>query len=214
MAADIVSSACSLVATSVTATSTALATETSTVTSGFVQVTVTAAPSTSTSTKVVTSTTTIYVAPSAPTGTIGYLKLSPAGNQGAPYALSDDSKHMTDNYYNKAKRETFIVTDDGYLYSVTHDAYYYLQGSPSLLWWTNKKANGQPWFKSVRNADGSLTVQLKKNGNAANGLMSFCVKKSNTIDGNSGSGFHIYAIPQAKYYQDCTDTQLIIDPTS
>ncbi|KAK6819440.1 hypothetical protein PG987_015923 [Apiospora arundinis] len=214
LAPDVVSSACSLVAVPVTTTSTVQTTATGTVTTGFVQVTITAATSTVTSTSVVTSMTTILVAPSAPTGTIGYLKLSPKSNQGASYALSDDSTHMTDNWYFKDHRETFIVTADGYLYSVTNDAYYYLQGVPSLLWWTNDKTAALPWFESRRNPDGTLTVLLKNNGNAANGYLAFCTKRSWTYDGNGGSGMHMYAIPQAGYYSDCGDIQLYIDPVA
>ncbi|KAK8036389.1 hypothetical protein PG991_001526 [Apiospora marii] len=214
LAADVVSSACSLVATPVTTTSTALTTQTGTVTSGFVQVTITAATSTVLSTTVVTSTTTIMVAASAPTGTIGYLKLNPPANPGAAYALSDSATHMTDNTYFPNLRETFIVTADGYLYSVTNNAYYYLQGTPSLLWWSNTKSRGQAWFDSRRNADGTLTVLLKKDGNAANGYLSFCTKQSRTGDGNSGSGLHVYAVPQPGYYSDCADMQLYIDPVS
>ncbi|KAK8011633.1 hypothetical protein PG990_010598 [Apiospora arundinis] len=149
-----------------------------------------------------------------PTGTIGYLKLSPEANQGASYALSDDSTHMTDNWYFEDHRETFIVTADGYLYSVTNDAYYYLQGVPSLLWWTNDKTAALPWFESRRNPDGTLTVLLKNNGNAANGYLAFCTKRSWTYDGNGGSGMHMYAIPQAGYYSDCGDIQLYIDPVA
>lgn len=212
--ADVVSSACSLVAIPVTTTSTALTTATGTVTSGFVQVAITAATSTILSTTVVTSTTTILVAASAPTGTIGYLKLNPPANPGASYALSDDATHMTDNAYFPNKRETFIVTADGYLYSVTNNAYYYLQGAPSLLWWSHAKTQGKAWFDSRRNADGTLTVLLKKDGDAAHGYLSFCTKRSSTYDGNSGSGLHVYAIPQPGYYADCADTQLYIDPVN
>ncbi|KAK7968634.1 hypothetical protein PG988_007707 [Apiospora saccharicola] len=134
----------------------------------------------------------------------------PPANPGASYALSDSATHMTDNAYFPNKRETFIVTDDGYLYSVTNDAYYYLQGSPSLLWWSHAKSAGLPWFESRRNADGTLTVLLKKDGN----YLSFCTKKSSTGDGNGGSGLHVYAVPQPGFYADCADMQLYIDPVS
>ena len=189
-----------------------MTTETSTATSGFALVTITADTSTTTSTAVVTSTTTILVAPSAPTGIIGYMKMSPQGNPGASYVLSDGATHMTDNYYYNTKRETFIVTDDGYLYSVTNNAYYYLQGSPSLLFWNNAKSYGQPRFERTRNPDGTLTVAVKNS--AGNGYMSFCVKARSTGDGNSGTGLHIFAIPQPGYYSNCIDVQLLIDPAS
>lgn len=154
------------------------------------------------------------MAPSAPTGTIGYLKINPPANAGAAYALSDSATHMTDNAYFQSRRETFIVTADGYLYSVSNDAYYYLQGSPSLLWWTRTKAQGQPWFESRRNPDGTLTVLLKKDGSAANGYLYFCTMQLGRGDGNGGSGLHVYAIPRPGYYSNCSDMQLYIDPVS
>lgn len=123
---------------------------------------------------------------------------------------------MTDNFYFNTRRETFIVTDDGYLYSVSNDAYYYVQGIPSLLFWSKNKASGKPWFESRRNPDGTLTVLLKNNGNASNGYISFCVMSSQSGNGNSGSGLHIYAIPQPGFYSSygCSDLELRIDPAT
>lgn len=121
--ASVISSACSLQATPVTTVSSVYTTTTATYTSGGVHTTTVLATSTVSETTTVVSTTTIQVASSAPTSTIGYMTFSIEINAGANYCLSDDSTHMTDNYYQKSKRETFTVTADGYLYSVTNDSY-------------------------------------------------------------------------------------------
>ena len=212
--ADVISSACSLQATPVTTTSTILATTSVTATSGAITTTTTGSTSTITNTATVTSTTTILVASSAPTGAIGYLKVDPAINSGASYALSDDATHMTDNWFYKNKRETFIVTEDGYLYSVTNDSYYLLKNAAngySYLWWSHTKAEGMKVF-SYTTTNGKVKVQLKPSGSSS--LWNFCARTVATGDGNTGAGMHIYAFaPSFTTFpsSDCKSVDLILE---
>jgi hypothetical protein len=108
----------------VSKTSTIFATTTETYTSSAALSTTVLAFSTVTSTYTVVATTTIKVSPNAPSGAIRYLNFLLEVNARANYALSDSATHMTDNFYQPAKRETFIVTANRYLYSVTNNSYY------------------------------------------------------------------------------------------
>ncbi|KAK1701938.1 hypothetical protein BDP67DRAFT_483913 [Colletotrichum lupini] len=210
--ADVVSSACSLLATPVTSTMTASATTVQTITSGAALSTTTAATSTVIVVQTVTSTTTINVAASAPTGTIGYLSLNPIVNPNSQYALSDDATHMTDNWYKQGSRETFIVAADGSLYSVTHNAYYYIDTSStySLLYWSNNKSSAMKIFSYTTLANGNSQVFMKSNGKA----YQFCIRQASKVgDGNTGSGQHIYAFSGATApLSYCTIIDLIIIP--
>jgi hypothetical protein len=192
---DVVTSACSLQATPVTETSTVFTTTVETFTSGSTHTTTVLALSTITATETVVATTTIKVAANAPSGAIGYLTFSPGVNAGADYALSDGATHMTDNFYQKAKRETFIVTADGYLYSVTNNSYYYISAgaSSSLLLWNANKSSGMPIF-SAGAADASGRSQIKMKDTSTGNFYNFCLKTSATGDGNSGTGLHIYGV--------------------
>ncbi|KAI8317307.1 hypothetical protein K4K59_008606 [Colletotrichum sp. SAR11_240] len=209
--ADVVSSACSLLATPVTTTATVSATTTQTLTTGEASATTTLATSTLTLVQTVTSTTTINVAPNAPTGTIGYLALSPAVNANSGYALSDSATHMTDNFYRQGSRETFIVAADGSLYSVTHNAYYYVSttGSSTLLYWSNSQSAAMKVFSYTVLSDGRSRVLM----NVAGVDYLFCVRPASTGDGNSGSGMHVYAFKAATAPpSSCTTIELIINP--
>ncbi|KAK1482404.1 hypothetical protein CTAM01_13564 [Colletotrichum tamarilloi] len=210
--ADVVSSACSLLATPVTSTMTASATTVQTITSGAALSTTTAATSTVIVVQTVTSTTTINVAASAPTGTIGYLSLNPIVNPNSQYALSDDATHMTDNWYKQGSRETFIVAADGSLYSVTHNAYYYIDTSStySLLYWSNNKSSAMKIFSYTTLANGNSQVFMNSNGKA----YQFCIRQASKVgDGNTGSGQHIYAFSTATApLSYCTIIDLIIIP--
>jgi hypothetical protein len=162
--ASVISSACSLQATPVTTVSSVYTTTTATYTSGEIHTTTVLATSTVSETTTVVSTTTIQVASGAPTEVIGYLTFSPEINAGADYCLSDDSTHMTDNYYQKSKRETFILTADGYLYSVSNDSYYYITGTTTstLLYWTRNKAIAMPIFSAGQvDSNGHAQVFMK-----------------------------------------------------
>ncbi|KAK1467989.1 hypothetical protein CCUS01_06947 [Colletotrichum cuscutae] len=160
----------------------------------------------------VTSTTTINVAASAPTGTIGYLSLNPIVNPNSQYALSDDATHMTDNWYKQGSRETFIVAADGSLYSVTHNAYYYIDTSStySLLYWSNNKSSAMKIFSYTTLANGNSQVFMNSNGKA----YQFCIRQASKVgDGNTGSGQHIYAFSTATApLSYCTIIDLIIIP--
>ncbi|KAF6806031.1 hypothetical protein CSOJ01_09097 [Colletotrichum sojae] len=209
---DVVSSACSMLATPVTSTATVSVTTTQTVTDGEASATTTAPTSTVVVVQTVTTTTTINVAPNAPTGTIGYMGLSPAVNSGSGYALSDGATHMTDNYYLQGSRETFIVAADGSLYSVTHNAYYYVaaSGSYSLLYWSNSQSAAMKVFSYVTLSEGRSRVLMSVGGVD----YQFCVRPASSGDGNSGSGMHVYAFKTgtAPPGGACTTTELIINP--
>lgn len=191
---------------------TASATTVQTITSGAASSTTTAATSTVIVVQTVTSTTTINVAASAPTGTIGYLSLNPIVNPNSQYALSDDATHMTDNWYKQGSRETFIVAADGSLYSVTHNAYYYIDTSStySLLYWSNNKSSAMKIFSYTTLANGNSQVFMKSNGKA----YQFCIRQASKVgDGNTGSGQHIYAFSGATApLSYCTIIDLIIIP--
>lgn len=151
------------------------------------------------------------MAPNAPTGTIGYLALSPAVNANSGYVLSDGATHMTDNYYRQGSRETFIVAADGSLYSVTHNAYYYLStsGSYSLLYWSNSQSAAMKVFSYTVLSDGRSRVLMS----VAGVDYLFCVRPASTGDGNSGSGMHVYAFKAATTPpSSCTTIELIINP--
>ncbi|KAK2765818.1 hypothetical protein CKAH01_15567 [Colletotrichum kahawae] len=209
--ADVVSSACSLLATPVTTTATVSATTTQTLITGEASAATTAPTSTLTLIQTVTSTTTINVAPNAPTGTIGYLALSPAVNANSGYALSDSATHMTDNYYRQGSRETSIVAADGSLYSVTHNAYYYVStsGSYSLLYWSNSQSAAMKVFSYTMLSDGRSRVLM----NVAGVDYLFCMRPASTGDGNSGSGMYVYAFKAATTPpSSCSTIELIINP--
>ncbi|OHE99004.1 hypothetical protein CORC01_05694 [Colletotrichum orchidophilum] len=209
---DVISSACSLLATPVTTTITASATTIQTIVTGAASSTTTAATSTVIVVQTVTSTTTINVAASAPTGTIGYLSLNPIVNPNSQWALSDDATHMTDNWYRQGSRETFIVAADGSLYSVTHNAYYYISTSSSysLLYWSNDNTKAMKIFSYTTLPDGTSQVFMNANGQA----YQFCIRPANKVsDGNTGSGQHIYAFTGATSpLSYCTTIDLIIIP--
>ncbi|KAF9870602.1 hypothetical protein CkaCkLH20_11908 [Colletotrichum karsti] len=208
--ADVISSACSLVATPVTTTVTASATTTQTVVSGAALATTTAPTSTIVVVQTVTSTTTINVAPNAPTGAIGYLTVNPVVNSPARYVLSDDSTHMTDNWYRQGQRETFIVAADGTLYSVTNNSYYYIQNyEMSLVYWSNSKSAAQSGFTATPLGDGTSKVTLSSGGKN----WKFCLRTVSTGDGNSGAGMHMRAYSGTNTYgTGCVDVDLIIVP--
>lgn len=201
-----------MLATPVTTTTTVSATTTQTVTDGEAFATTTAPTSTVVVVQTITSTTTINVAPNAPTGTIGYMGLSPAVNGNSGYALSDSATHMTDNYFLQGSRETFIVAADGSLYSVTHNAYYYVStsGSYTLLYWSNNPSAAMKVFSYTTLSDGRSRVLMSVGGVG----YQFCVQQSSTGDGNSGSGMHIYAFKAgtAPPGGACTAIELIINP--
>ncbi|UQC79276.1 uncharacterized protein CLUP02_04755 [Colletotrichum lupini] len=129
-----------------------------------------------------------------------------------PYALSDDATHMTDNWYKQGSRETFIVAADGSLYSVTHNAYYYIDTSStySLLYWSNNKSSAMKIFSYTTLANGNSQVFMKSNGKA----YQFCIRQASKVgDGNTGSGQHIYAFSGATApLSYCTIIDLIIIP--
>ncbi|OCL15259.1 hypothetical protein AOQ84DRAFT_358179 [Glonium stellatum] len=195
--ASVISSACSLQATPVTTVSSIYTTTTATYTSGEVYTTTVLATSTVTETSTVLSTTTILVASSAPTGAIGYMTFNPEINTGANYCLSDDATHMTDNWFQKAKRETFIVTADGYLYSVTNDSYYYIitTSQSTLLYWTRNKATAMQIF-SVGPADANGRTLLKMKDVSTGNFYKFCLSTSASGNGNAGAGMHFFAYKQ------------------
>ena len=153
---SILSSACSRQVTPVNSTSTVVTTRTQQVNQTFtnttpsstyssvnVTITTTTQNSTATITSMTTTTTTAFVTytstttivlPSgAPSGNLTYLAISRAVNLGATYALSDLGTHMTDNYYTPTKREIFVLSSAGRLFSVTNDAYYYPQVGGTML---------------------------------------------------------------------------------
>lgn len=239
--ATILSSACSLEATPVTTTSTASTTATvvqagsttvttyttlaavsspttvsTTTTTATVSSGVSTAPSsTRTSTVVVTSTSTVVVQGSAPTGTPTWLQVQPDPNTGATYALSDPSTHLTDNFYAQSKREVFIVSGMGQLYSVTNNSYYYIPkpaGGDKLYWSTNVTVGNKTFYKNAL-SDGTGRAQLFLNNTATGVPYNFCVANSSGVDYNAATGYHIY------YYistliANCTSTKLFLQPVS
>lgn len=189
----VISSACSLVATPVSTASTILATTTETTTSGAVLTTTVVGLSTVTDTSTVVITTTINVPAGAPSGTTGYLTFSPGVNPGAFYAVSDLDTHMTDNYFIPGTRENFIVTADGYLYSVSHDAYYFIRTDPinTLLYWSHVKAEAMPIFTGeIPDASGNFRVLMT---DTSTGLFyGFCLSTLATTDRNRATGYHFH----------------------
>ena len=165
-----------------------------------------------TTTVATTSTTTIVVASSAPSGVVGYLKISPQVNSGASYGLSDDATHLTDNYYKPAQRETFIVSADGLFYSNTNSAYYYFNpgsNTYSYFYWSTDKTKGLKIFTSSKQSDG--TYKLAATYNSKN--LEWCVKTAASRDGNSGTGMHIWAYyPGTDMGSTCVDIDLYIEP--
>ncbi|THY56331.1 hypothetical protein D6C99_02875 [Aureobasidium pullulans] len=134
--ASVLSSACSAEITTTATTVTEVKTESSI--------------STETTTQTISSTTTISIASSAPTGVVGYLEIRPVVNAGAQYVRSDVATHMTDNGNDLTGRETFIITSDNKLYSVTNDAYYFIKPANygNYLYWSHDVNQGLSSFAS------------------------------------------------------------------
>ncbi|CAD0098134.1 unnamed protein product, partial [Aureobasidium mustum] len=178
--ASVLSSACSAEITTTATTVTEVSTE-STV-------------STETSTQTISSTTTISIASSAPTGVIGYLEIRPVINAGAQYVRSDDSTHMTDNGRDPSSRETFIITSDNKLYSVTNNAYYYVKGHPETTSCTG------------------ATLPVKDKRTAPTGVYyKFCL--SSDRGGSTGSHMYFYGANDA-ITQSCQLVDIYFAPTS
>ena len=140
------------------------------------------------------------------------MTFSPEINAGADYCLSDDSTHMTDNYYQKSKRETFIVTADGYLYSVTNDSYYYITGTTTstLLYWTRSKASAMPIF-SVGQVDSNGRAQVMMKDVAAGNYYNFCLSTAASGNGNAGTGLHFFGYKQGySFPTTCSAVNLYI----
>lgn len=213
LAPSAVTSGCALQATPVTLTSTISVATSITLSSGTITTQTTLPTTTSTTTQTVVSTTTIVIAQSAPTGAIGYLEVRPAVNGNSKYVLSDPSQHMTDNYYRSAtERETFIVAADGSLYSVTHNAYYYVPSTsgPNLLYWSGNPTDASKIFSvGPAGADGSYKLKMAGFGNT----YKLCLSKASSSDGNSFTGLHFYYFRTSDtFYSYCLPVDLYIVP--
>ena len=241
-ASDILSSACSLEATSVTSTSTVYITdihnetltftttvpaltetdiyttsETTTISDGASIVLTTVQTPVSTVISTYTSTSTISVPYNAPSGTITWLAIDPAINPGAGFAVSDNANHMTDNYYTPTKREVFIITKLGQLYSVTNNAYYYpgsTDGTDTKLYWSTSAIKASTLFSSTVNATNGET-QLGFKLSAVGAPQVFCVSNLVSKDDNTKAGYHVhFAASTSAFPANCLLTHLFLVPTS
>ncbi|KAF4549186.1 Hypothetical protein D9617_23g006010 [Elsinoe fawcettii] len=155
--------------------------------------TLTLDPTTISTTVTVTSFTTISLASSAPTGTVGYLRADPVINANSPYVMSDAAHHMTDNFNNQNGRESMIVTSLGQLYSVTFDRYYYYSapaGGSLILWSSDTSISSRNW-ESVLRPDGKTQVFMKDE-RTPGAYYQVCIM-DRTLGGDGGStGLHYY----------------------
>ncbi|KAG9600519.1 hypothetical protein KCU86_g5543, partial [Aureobasidium melanogenum] len=200
--ASVLSSACSAEITTTATTVTEVTTE-STV-------------STETSTKTISSTTTISIASSAPTGVIGYLEIRPVINAGAQYVRSDVATHMTDNGNDPSGRETFIITTDNKLYSVTNDAYYYTNSvsGGDLLYWSHSASQGLSSFTSgPTDASGYSQLLFQDKRTAPTGVYyKFCL--ASDYGGSTGSHMYFYGADADLSNQRCKLVEIYFAPTS
>lgn len=239
-APNILSSACSLEASSVTTTSTTTTTaiynqtalftnnvpsstativsnsnDTTTVSDGISTIITTAPTSTSTVTVTTTSTTTITIASGAPSGTLTYLSIDPDPNTSPAFALSDPATHMTDNAYNTTLREVFIVTSAGQLYSVTNQAYYYPDtASANKLCWSTTASQSSTQFSIQRNTTNNEN-QLFLKQSADGPAYDFCIATKASGDGNGATGLHVHFYPDSlSFPTSCVATNLFLVPTT
>ncbi|KAG9653707.1 hypothetical protein KCU95_g11661, partial [Aureobasidium melanogenum] len=200
--ASVLSSACSAEITTTATTVTEVTTE-STV-------------STETSTKTISSTTTISIASSAPTGVIGYLEIRPVINAGAQYVRSDVATHMTDNGNDPSGRETFIITTDNKLYSVTNDAYYYTNSvsGGDLLYWSHSASQGLSSFTSgPTDASGYSQLLFQDKRTAPTGVYyKFCLDSDR--GGSTGSHMYFYGADADLSKQRCKLVEIYFAPAS
>ena len=165
-----------------------------------------------------TSTTTIVLPSGAPSGNLTYLAISRAVNLGATYALSDLGTHMTDNYYTPTKREIFVLSSAGRLFSVTNDAYYYPQVGGTMLFCysgrTSVSQGSTAFFGRYNNAQQKIELYFQNPQAAANTSYAFCVSTTATTDSNTGSGFHVNYYPSAASFPStCLTIGLYLEPT-
>ena len=181
----------------------------------------TAAASTTTVNTTVVSTTTISVRSAAPSGNIYYMQITPDNNPVAQYALSDPQGHLSDYYYYQYRREVFILTDDGVLYSVTNNSYYYLPkyyiGQPSgkVYWQYATSYANHSWY-GVPTTDGTGRVALYFNATQANSPnpYNFCICNLLSADSNAATGYHIYFWNVSTQVSNCDLTQLYLSPVN
>ncbi|MCJ1409427.1 hypothetical protein MMC19_003508 [Ptychographa xylographoides] len=179
----------------------------------------TALTATTTATVTTTSTTTIVVQPGAPNGTQTYLQVANDPNLVTAYALSDPSTHLTDNYFFPSRREVFIVSQLGQLYSVTNNSYYYgtKPAGGDKLYWSTSSSMGNTTFYSRPLGDGTGRAQLFLNDTVSTppAPFSFCVSNLNTTDSNAATGYHIYYyVTPSQVGVNCTAVQLYLQPVS
>ncbi|THY28917.1 hypothetical protein D6D00_03966 [Aureobasidium pullulans] len=200
--ASVLSSACSAEITTTATTVTEVKTESSI--------------STETTTQTISSTTTISIASSAPTGVVGYLEIRPVVNAGAQYVRSDVATHMTDNGNDLTGRETFIITSDNKLYSVTNDAYYFIKPANygNYLYWSHDVNQGLSSFASgPTDASGYSQLLFQDKRNSPTGVYyQFCL--GNDYGGSTGSHMYYYDGNLDTTNYGCKKVDIYFAPTS
>ncbi|OIW31627.1 hypothetical protein CONLIGDRAFT_641416 [Coniochaeta ligniaria NRRL 30616] len=172
-------------------------------------------PATETATLTETATSTLRLPSSAPVGNSGYLQLRPAPNSfngvSAKYCLSDAAGHLTDSYNSVYDKEQFIVTPEGKLYSITHNAYYRTYdngGYPQTINWQTDPNFGSTNFHNdptTLQPDGSTQLLIEVNG-APGTYYKTCIYTA--ANGNGGTtGLHVNAY-LGTAPTDCIETQL------
>ncbi|MCJ1374615.1 hypothetical protein MMC20_005847 [Loxospora ochrophaea] len=142
----------------------------------------------------ITSTTTISTYSGAPTGPPTFMQIPQDINWDDPYAISDNAQHLTDNYNLNTSREVFIVSNAGQLYSVSHNAYYYIKtpaGGDKLYWSTNSSLGSTNFYQVALN-DGTGRSQVFLNYTTKNAPFQFCICNTTSGDVNAAAGFHVY----------------------
>ncbi|TGJ85297.1 hypothetical protein E0Z10_g3471 [Xylaria hypoxylon] len=216
---DVVSSACSLIATPVTVTSTAQATSTTTVIDGKTTV-VTTGVYVSTTRTTVTTTATTYVPPD-PTNTMW---ISPAVSDAGKYIKSCNKAAASGGGICQSNlapdgREGFRVTADNYLYSTTYGTYFsasiaalYNERTSIGFGSTADKSKAAAVFRATSNGDGTSQVHLVDPSN--NKEFNFCYVSSGGQAGTADytTGFYVlgYSSTNGGRAQWCIPTTMTI----
>jgi len=135
-------------------------------------------------------------------------------NAGAQYVRSDAATHMTDNGNDPTGRETFIITSDNKLYSVTNNAYYFTN-SPNgydLLYWSNDANQGQKSFTSgPTDASGYSQLLFMDTRTASTGVYyKFCL--ASDYGGTTGSHMYYFGANDDTTGWNCHDVQIFFAP--
>ena len=135
-------------------------------------------------------------------------------NAGAQYVRSDVATHMTDNGNDPSGRETFIITDDNKLYSVTNNAYYFTDPmyGGNYLYWSNDASQGQKSFTSgPTDASGYSQLLFMDTRTASTGVYyKFCLGSDR--GGSTGSHMYFFGANDDTSGYGCQDVQIFFAP--